>query len=63
MELRAHTPGMCSAIYGYGRKNERAWRRFYIFPDTPEEIGFNRVRGISTPTSGRMNGEHLSAIQ
>jgi len=24
-------------------QNERAWRRFYIFPDTTGEIGFNRA--------------------
>jgi len=30
-------------------QNERAWRRFYIFPDTTGEIGFNRAEGYINP--------------
>lgn len=30
-------------------QNERAWRRFYIFPDTTGEIGFDRAEGYINP--------------
>ena len=30
-------------------QNERAWRRFYILPDTTAEIGFNRDEGYVNP--------------
>ena len=30
-------------------QNEREWRRFYIFPDTTGEIGFNRAEGYINP--------------
>jgi len=30
-------------------QNERAWRRFYVFPDTTAEIGFNRNEGYVNP--------------
>jgi hypothetical protein len=30
-------------------QNERAWRRFYIFPDITGEIGFDRAEGYINP--------------
>ena len=32
---------MCSASLWIRTQNERAWRRFYILPDTTAEIEFN----------------------
>ena len=37
-------------------QNERAWRRFYILPDTTAEIGFNTAEITGTPTSMKRNG-------
>ena len=37
-------------------QNERAWRRFYILPDTTAEIEINTRERTGTPTSGKSTG-------